>query len=131
MTTLVSAEIVTNDSEFPVERRFDVNQEIGKLKEKLEPITGANHQTMTVSLSVGGEEIGELKDSSKTLAEYLGEKLSIEKLKIKLTIKDDQSTSLFEGDVPKYEISEENYSQRSNNARNFINEMKKKNKTQA
>lgn len=127
--SIVNAEIFSELSEFPVERRFDLNIEIAKLKEKLEPITGANHKTMVVNLSMAGKDIAVLEDPSKKLSDYLKDVNLNERIEIKLHVKDEQSKDLLSGDVPKYTISEEKYAERNNSARHFIKELKKKNDT--
>lgn len=117
--------IYSEISEFPTEKRYDAGINILELKKKLELITGANYLTMKVSLSIGDEEIGELADNDKTLSDCVGDRATPDAV-LKLTVKDGDSSKIFSGDAPKFNLSEEKYLQRSNNARDFIKEMRAK-----
>lgn len=128
MAAVYNVSISSDFSEFPVEKRFDVLIKISELKKKLELITGANHTTMKIFLSVGDKEIGELVKDDETLVGYVGDQVDKESV-LKLVVKDDQSANVLDGDVPKFTLSDEKYVERQNNARNFIKEIREKQST--
>lgn len=125
MASVFDVKIHSDFSEFPVEKRFDVNIKISELKEKLELITGANHTTMKIFLSIGEKEIGELLNNDESLVKYVGDQYSQSSV-LKLVVKDEESSNVLDGDVPKYNIDDEKYLARQNNARNFIKEVRAK-----
>lgn len=125
MSSVVSVTIHSEFSEFPTERRYDINTKISELKKKLELITGASHTSMKIFLSVNDKEVGELDNNDDTLGKYLGDNVAKETA-IKFVVKDDQSTDVLSGDVPKYTISDEKYKERPDNVRNFIKEIREK-----
>lgn len=125
MASIVSVTIHSEISEFPTEKRFDSSIKISELKKKLELITGANHESMKILLSVDDKKIGELDNNDATLSQFLGEKVSKESA-IKFEVKDDQPSDLLSGDVPKYTIGEDKYLERPNNVRKFIQEVREK-----
>lgn len=125
MAGIVQVSIHSEINEFPSEKRFPSTLKIKELKEKLELITGANHATMKIEFSLDNKLIGSPSDDKKTLGEFLGEALSTESI-FKLTVQDESSKDLLSGDVPKYTISEDKYLSRTENARNFIKEIREK-----
>lgn len=125
MASVFNVTIHSDFSEFPVDKRYDASIKISELKKKLELITGANHTTMKIFLSVGDKDIGELSNNDETLVSYAGDQVGKESV-LKLVVKDEQSSNVLEGDVPKYSIADEKYLERENNARNFIKEMRAK-----
>lgn len=125
MAAILKVIIHSEINEFPTEKRFDPNIKVGELKKKLELITGANHSSMKVTAFNGDEQIGELDNNDKSVADYIDQKPG-EQLTLKLVVKDDQVKEILCGDVPKYEIDEEKYLERENNARKFINEVREK-----
>lgn len=125
MSTIFNVTIHSDISEFPTEKRYDAGVKVSELKKKLELITGDNHATMKITVSVGDKEIAVLDDNDKTLGQYVGDQVASDSL-LKLTVKDDQASKLLSGDAPKFTISDEKYQQRPNNARNFIKEMREK-----
>lgn len=127
MATVLNVIISSNLSEFPTEKRFDPNIKVAELKKKLELITGANHKSMKLSMTVDDKQVGQLENDDETLSKYVGETVSKDST-IKIDVKDEQPIDLMGGDVPKYTISDEKYQERPNNVRNFIKEMREKNK---
>ena len=125
MASVFNVTIYSDISEFPVEKRYDSNIIISELKKKLELITGANHTSMKITLSVDDKQIGELDNDNETLGHYLGEQVNKDSA-LKFVVKDEQPSDLLSGDVPKYTISEERYLERENNVRNFIKEIREK-----
>lgn len=125
MASVLRVSIHSDLSEFPTEKRYDPNVKISELKKKLELITGYNHVTMKVFLSINEKEIGELDDHDKTLVQYVGESMSSDEV-LKLVVKDEQKPDVFDSNIPKYTISEEKYQERPNNVRNFIKEVREK-----
>lgn len=125
MAAVLKVIIHSDLSEFPTEKRYDPNIKVGELKKKLELITGADHSSMKVTAFVGDKQIAELDNNDNSLADYL-DKETAEQPIIKLVVKDDQVKEILSGDVPKYEISEEKYLERQNNARNFVKEVRGK-----
>lgn len=125
MASVVSVSIQSNLSEFPTEKRYDTSIKVSELKEKLELITGANHKTMKVSLRIDDLELGQLDNDDETLGHYIGEHSGKETTFI-LTVKDDESSPILTGDIPKYTISEDKYLERKNNARDYIKELREK-----
>lgn len=124
--TFVNVTIHSNTSEFPTEKRYDVNIKIAELKKKLELITGANHATMKLSLTVDDKDLGFMSKDDETLAHYLGEH-ACKDANVKLNVEDEHPSLInVGGDTPKFVIAEEKYLQRPNNARNFIKEMREK-----
>lgn len=128
MAAVYNVSISSDFNEFPVEKRYDVLIKISELKKKLELITGANHTTMKIFLSVDDKDIGELANDDQTLVSYVGDQVSKESV-LKLVVKDDHSTNVLDGDVPKFTLSDEKYVERQNNARNFIKEVREKQST--
>jgi hypothetical protein len=125
-SNVVNVTIQSDASEFPTEKRYDSNIKVSELKKKLELITGANHTSMKVTLSVDDKEVGLLSNNDETLAHYLGDQLKKDS-SVKLLVKDEQPSLILQGgDTPKFVISEDKYLQRPNNARNFIKEMREK-----
>lgn len=124
-SSVFTVSIHSDISEFPTEKRYDRNIKISELKKKLELITGANHASMKIFLSIGDKEIGELSNADETLAYYVGSEQLGKDSTLKLAVKDDQPSDLLSGDVPKYTISEEKYKERPN-VRDFIKELKEK-----
>lgn len=125
-STVINVSINSDVSEFPTEKRYDVNTKILELKKKLELITGANHATMKVTLFIDDKEIGALSKNEETLGHYVGNVTGKDST-IKLVVKDEEPSLVSTGgDTPKFIISEEKYAQRPNNARNFIKEMREK-----
>lgn len=120
MATVLNVTIHSDINEFPTEKRYDPAIKISELKKKLELITGANHKTMELFMTINDDEPKKLDDEEQTLSHYTNGKTD----QINLTVKDTQSKSLLEGDVPKYEIPEDKYSQRKDNARDFIRKMR-------
>lgn len=125
MVSYINVSIHSNLSEFQSEKRFPPEIKINELKEKLELITGANHKTMSIELSLDDKPVVTLDDDDQTLVHYVGSIPSKETL-VKLFVKDESSKDLLSGDVPKLTISEEKYASRPDNVRNFIKEMKNK-----
>lgn len=125
MASVLKVTIFSDISEFPTEKRYDPSTKISELKKKLELITGANHATMKITLSINDKEVGQLEKDDETLAYYVGEQASKDS-DIKLVVKDEQALDLLSGDVPKYTISEEKYLERKNNVREFIKETREK-----
>lgn len=126
MSSIYNVTIHSEINEFPVEKRFDANIKISELKKKLELITGANHTSMKITLSIGEKEVGELDKDDESLSYYVGDLSGQDVSSLKLVVKDDQSANPLEGDVPKYTISEDKYLERGNNARNFIKQVREK-----
>lgn len=118
MASVVNVCIHSEISEFPTEKRYDPKIKISELKEKLELITGANHKTMKIIMTVEDKPEVELSNNDETFAHYLGQGVTKETT-VKLKVHDDQAAGLLQGDVPKLTISEEKYQQRSN-VREFI-----------
>lgn len=125
MASYFNVSIYSALSEFPTEKRFPKEIKIKELKEKLELITGADHKTMTIELSIEDKPAVNPDDNEQTLAHYIGE-ISSTDTTVKLVVKDDSVKDLLAGDVPKVTISEEKYASRPDNVRNFIKEMKEK-----
>lgn len=125
MASVLKVLIHSENSEFPTEKRYDPNIKVADLKKRLELITGANHSTMKLTAFIEDEQIGDLEDNNKSLADYLGEKLN-ELPSLKFVVKDDHAKEILDGDLPKYEISEEKYKERQDTARNFIKEIREK-----
>lgn len=125
MASVVNVTIHSEISEFPTEKRYDRSIKISDLKKKLELITGANHKSMKITMSLGEKDKIELSNDDETLAFYLGTELSKDS-DVKIYVKDEQPSLLLEGDVPKYTISEEKYKERSNNVREFIKQTREK-----
>lgn len=125
MSNYLNVSIHSEISEFPTEKRYDVNTLVGELKKKLELITGAQHKTMTIQLSIDGKDIGLLNEDDKTLAYYVGENPNKDSV-VKLIVKDEQPSDILSGDVPKYTISDDKYQARPDNVRNFIKELREK-----
>lgn len=125
MSVIYNTSIHSDISEFPTEKRYDSSTKVSELKKKLELITGANHASMKVTLFIGEEEICTLDNDEETLGHYatLNNNHSSS---IKLVVKDELSSNPLDGDVPKYTISEEKYTERKNNVRNFIKELREK-----
>lgn len=124
MTSVINVSIHSEISEFPTEKRYDPSIKISELKKKLELITGANHKSMKITMTVDDKQAVELSNDDETLAFYLGE--TSKDSNVKLQVKDDQPSSFLEGDVPKYTISEEKYKERPNNVREFIKQTREK-----
>ena len=123
---VVTVSIQSDFNEFPAEKRYDPNINILELKKKLELITGAIHTSMIVTLYKDDKEIGTLANNNETLAHYLGEASQSGSV-LKLVVKDQQPSLIpKEGDVPKFVLGEEEYSKRSDTARNFIKELRQK-----
>lgn len=125
MASVLNVTISSNISEYPIERRFDPSIKISELRKKLELITGANHKSMKISLTVDDKQIGQLDNVDETLSYYVSEQVGKDSI-IKLDVKDDHPVDLLSGDVPKYTISEEKYQERPDNVRNFIKELREK-----
>lgn len=125
MASVLKVTIYSEISEFPTEKRYDPSIKISELKKKLELITGANHQTMKISMSIDDKEIGQLDKDDETLAYYVGEQVGQDST-LKLVVKDEQPSDLLSGDVPKYTISEAKYLERQNNVRDFIKQTREK-----
>lgn len=126
MAAVLNVVIYSDLSEFPTEKRYDPNIKVSELKKKLELITGANHSSMKIKASIENEQLGELDNNDKTLADYVGAKLNHELPTVKLVVEDDQAKELLSGDVPKYNISEEKYQEREDSARKFIRETRER-----
>lgn len=125
MASVVNVSIHSKLSEFPTEKRYDPNIKICELKEKLELVTGANHKTMKITMTVEDKPEIELSNNAETLAHYIGCEVSKDTV-LKLNVQDDHAGDLLEGDVPKYTISEEKYLERPNNVREFIKQTREK-----
>lgn len=126
MSSMFNVTIHSEISEFPTEKRYDAGIKILDLKKKLELITGANHLTMKISMSIGDKVVGELNDNEQTLGHYVERAGANGDVTLKLVVTDSQPSNLLSGDAPKFQISEDKYLQRPNNARNFIKEMREK-----
>lgn len=126
MASVLNVTISSNISEFPTEKRFDPSIKISELKKKLELITGANHKSMKISLTVDDKQVGQLDNDDETLIHYVGEQVGKDAT-VKLDVNDEQTVDPLSGDVPKYTISEDKYTERSN-VRDFIKDLREKNK---
>lgn len=127
MANYISVSIHSQVSDVPTEKRYPSEIKINDLKEKLELITGANHKTMTVELSIDDKPAVALEDDERTLVHYVGQ-VPPKETHVKLIVKDDSSMDLLAGDVPHATISEENYVKRPN-ARDFIKQLREKKET--
>lgn len=123
---IVNVTIHSEISEFPTEKRYDSEIQISELKKKLELITGANHKTMKISLSVGDKK-ADIDDDNQTLAHFIGQEVT-DGMNIVFEVKDDQMKELLSGDVPKYTISDDKYKERPDNVRDFIKQTREKQK---
>lgn len=125
--TFYNVSIHSDSSEFPSEKRYDASTKIGDLKKKLELITGANHKSMKITMSLDDKEIGLLANDEATLADYTKNENVTKDSILKLLVKDEQPSLIHTGgDTPKFTISDEKYVQRPNNARDFIKQMREK-----
>jgi len=117
MSEIILCEITTNDNSFANERRFPSNIRISELKAKLELITGASSQTMTLTLlAPNGETITKIDDDERQLNSYDHN----DKMRIHVT---DQNpiTSQFDdlSQVPKFDLPQEEYEKRNDSVLAF------------
>ncbi|CAF1212076.1 unnamed protein product [Adineta steineri] len=100
-------------------RRFKRSAQIGELKNQLELITGAQSQSMKIHVhDERGTKLFDLDDDSRTLGSYNVQSkmiLQIEETNLKRAHMFDDT-----GDVPKYELTAEEYESRKNTARQFM-----------
>ncbi|CAF0914964.1 unnamed protein product [Rotaria sp. Silwood1] len=104
-------------------RRFKRSIHIGELKNQLELITGAQSQSMKIHVhDERGTKLFDLDDDTRTLGSYNVESkmvLQVEETNLKQTHMFDDT-----GDVPKYELTSEEYASRKNTAKQFLQEHK-------
>ncbi|CAF0951115.1 unnamed protein product [Adineta ricciae] len=104
-------------------RRFKRNIPIHELKNQLELITGAQSQSMKVHVhDERGTKLFDIDDDSRTLGSYNVQSkmiLQVEETNLKRAHMFDDT-----GDVPKYELTNEEYESRKNTARQFMQEHK-------
>ncbi|CAF0875670.1 unnamed protein product [Rotaria sordida] len=104
-------------------RRFKRSMRVGELKNQLELITGAQSQTMKIHVhDERGIKLFDLDDDTHTLGSYNVQSkmiLQVEETNLKQAHMFDDT-----GDVPKYELTTEEYATRKNTARQFLQEHK-------
>ncbi|XP_054167480.1 tubulin-folding cofactor B-like [Oppia nitens] len=115
----LSLTITTNTNSFASERRFAANVTICELKAKLELITGANSDTMTIQLLDNNQEVvAQLDDNSRQLQSYLIDNQN----KVNIHVIDSQkSIGEFEdvSNVEKFELPQEDYEKRTDSVLAF------------
>lgn len=124
--------VITSDRiEFPVTRKYDPESKVRDIKQKLELITGDNHETMSIDLYINGKFIRAVDQDDQKLSYYLEGHLTDlgGDICIKLHLKDNSNDKDEFNDVSKVEkftLPEDQYEQRSDTARNFIKQLKAK-----
>ncbi|KAJ3125583.1 hypothetical protein HK098_008372 [Nowakowskiella sp. JEL0407] len=102
------------------ERRFDKSISIAKFKERLEPITGISSAHMSLSLySQKDELITKLADADKMLGFYsVQDFMRVDVVDTNPYRKKNEFTDLSQ--VPKFELSENDYDQRRDTVRDYL-----------
>lgn len=100
------------------ERRFAKDLKIRELKEKLEIITGCSATTMLLELYSGDKLINKLTDDSAFLGFYSPQD------GMRIHVKDKSSSYNLEENVPKFELSDEQYESRRESLRHFLKQNK-------
>jgi len=120
---IINVNITSNCNSFNCERRFDKGITVQTLKDKLELITGARSQLMTIEIFDSNDaKICELKDDEALLGAF-----PIESHGFRLHVSDSE---LRKGElenvdnVEKFELSQDEYSKKSGTVQDFL----KKNK---
>ncbi|CAG0920622.1 unnamed protein product [Notodromas monacha] len=118
---LVDITVTSNLSSAYAERRFPVTITIGELKNKLELLTGANAQTMKLTLSNdAGNFVANLTDPLKTLLDH-GVVSGM-----KIHVVDEASENFFDdrNEVGGFSLSREEYAQKEGTVRDFLTKNK-------